>query len=193
MFDIGWSELLVVAVVAIVVVGPKDLPDMLRNLGKGMRTVRRMASDFQGQFNEALKEAELDDVRDEFNRMRSSARDLTRFNDLPSMARDELRNTIEGPSTTSVENPHLPAALPEPQLPVMQEPQFDITPAGEPKPRRRAPSKPKTGTEAAKARPAKAKSTAAEPLQPAAPEDKAPAKPARKRAAKPGLPMDGAS
>lgn len=58
MFDIGWSELLVIAVVAIIVVGPKDLPGMLRAVGKTMSQVRRTANDFKRQFNEALREAE---------------------------------------------------------------------------------------------------------------------------------------
>jgi sec-independent protein translocase protein TatB len=58
MFDIGWSEILVIAVVAIVVVGPKELPRMLRSFGKTMGTVRRMSNDFRRQFDEALREAE---------------------------------------------------------------------------------------------------------------------------------------
>lgn len=63
MFDIGWTELLVVAVVAIMVVGPKDLPKMLRTVGKTIGNLKRMASDFQGQFDDALKEVELDEVK----------------------------------------------------------------------------------------------------------------------------------
>ena len=58
MFDIGWSEVLVIATVAIVVVGPKDLPKMLRTFGKTMGTVRRTANDFKRQFDDALREAE---------------------------------------------------------------------------------------------------------------------------------------
>ena len=60
MFDIGWSELLVIAVVAIIVVGPKDLPGMLRAFGKTMNQVRRTANDFKRQFNDALREAETE-------------------------------------------------------------------------------------------------------------------------------------
>jgi len=62
-FDVGWSELLVIGVVAVLVVGPKDLPKMLRTFGKTMTQLRRMAGDFQRQFDEAVKEADLDDVR----------------------------------------------------------------------------------------------------------------------------------
>ncbi|MCU0831634.1 MAG: Sec-independent protein translocase protein TatB [Rhizobiaceae bacterium] len=63
MLEVGWSEILVIAIVLIVIVGPKDLPKMLRTFGTTMRKMRAMAGDFQHQFNEALKEAELDEVR----------------------------------------------------------------------------------------------------------------------------------
>lgn len=64
MFDIGWPELLIVAVVLIVVVGPKDLPSMLRTFGRTTNKLRSMAGDFRRQFDDALKEAELGDVKD---------------------------------------------------------------------------------------------------------------------------------
>jgi sec-independent protein translocase protein TatB len=63
MFDIGWTELLVIAVVAIVVVGPKDLPRALRTLGQWTTKVKRMAQEFRSQFTEAIREAELDAVQ----------------------------------------------------------------------------------------------------------------------------------
>ena len=71
MFEIGWTEMLVIAVVMIVVVGPKDLPGMLRTFGKTTKKLRAMAGDFQKQFNEALKEAELDDVKKSVDSLRS--------------------------------------------------------------------------------------------------------------------------
>lgn len=63
MLEIGWTELLVIAVVLIVVVGPKDLPPMLRAFGKMTTRLRTMAGDFRSQFDEALREADLDEVR----------------------------------------------------------------------------------------------------------------------------------
>lgn len=63
MFEIGWTEMLVIAIVMIVVVGPKDLPKMLRTFGKTTARMRAMAGDFRKQFDEALKEAELDDLK----------------------------------------------------------------------------------------------------------------------------------
>ncbi len=75
MFDVGWSEILVIAAVAIVVVGPKDLPRMLRTFGKTMGQVRRTANDFKRQFDEALREAEreagLEDAKKQIRRRRS--------------------------------------------------------------------------------------------------------------------------
>lgn len=63
MLDVGWTELVVIAIVLIIVVGPKDLPPMLRTFGKMMSKMRGMAADFRHQFDEALREADLDDVR----------------------------------------------------------------------------------------------------------------------------------
>jgi sec-independent protein translocase protein TatB len=63
MLEVGWSELLVIAIILIVVVGPKDLPGMMRTFGKMMGRVRSMANEFRSQFDEAMREAELDDVR----------------------------------------------------------------------------------------------------------------------------------
>ncbi len=63
MFDIGWSELAVVACVTILVVGPKELPGLLRTMGKTVGQLRKMAGDFQKQFDEAIREAELDEVK----------------------------------------------------------------------------------------------------------------------------------
>src|SRR4051812_41334722 len=71
MFEVGWTEMLVIAIVMIVVVGPKDLPNMLRTFGRTTAKLRAMAADFQKQFNEALKEAELDDVKKSVDSLRS--------------------------------------------------------------------------------------------------------------------------
>ena len=63
MFDIGWSELLVIGVVALIAIGPKELPGVLRSVGQWMGKIRRMASEFQGQFQEAMREAEMADLK----------------------------------------------------------------------------------------------------------------------------------
>jgi sec-independent protein translocase protein TatB len=63
MLDLSWAEILVIAIVLIVVVGPKDLPKMLRSFGRTTSGLRRMAGDFRKQFDDALKEAELDELK----------------------------------------------------------------------------------------------------------------------------------
>jgi sec-independent protein translocase protein TatB len=63
MFDVGWSELLVIVVVALIAIGPKELPAVLRTVGQWTGKIRRMAAEFQGQFQEALREVEMADLQ----------------------------------------------------------------------------------------------------------------------------------
>lgn len=65
MFDIGWQELFIVGLVAIIVVGPKELPRVLRTVTLGIRKIRGMARDFQDSIDELAREADLDDMRKE--------------------------------------------------------------------------------------------------------------------------------
>ncbi|GLK75854.1 hypothetical protein GCM10008171_11080 [Methylopila jiangsuensis] len=95
MFDIAWSEFLIVAVVALVVVGPRDLPGLLRNVGRMVATVRRMAGEFQTQFNDAMREAELDELRKEVSGLKDVA-SKAMGGDPMALARDELRKAIDG-------------------------------------------------------------------------------------------------
>ena len=80
MFDIGWSELLVIAVVALIAIGPKELPGVLRTIGQWMGKPRRMAAEFQGHFNEAMREAEMADLKPSFDEVRDATSGLTRGN-----------------------------------------------------------------------------------------------------------------
>jgi sec-independent protein translocase protein TatB len=63
MFDIGWSEIAIIVVVALVVLGPKELPNALRMATQWMRYARKMASEFQSGIDQIVREAELDDAR----------------------------------------------------------------------------------------------------------------------------------
>ncbi len=63
MFDLGWSELAVVALVALIVVGPRELPEVLRTIGKWVRKARSMAREFQTSVDDMVREAELDEAR----------------------------------------------------------------------------------------------------------------------------------
>jgi sec-independent protein translocase protein TatB len=77
MFDIGWTELLLIGAVAVVVLKPKDLPDAMGSVGKTVTKLRRMAGEFQGQFNQALREANLEDVKKDFDSIRQATSSVT--------------------------------------------------------------------------------------------------------------------
>jgi sec-independent protein translocase protein TatB len=96
MFDIAWSEMLVIGAVALVVIGPKDLPKALRAVGEMVGKVRRMASEFQGQFNDAMREAELHDLKKQVEDIGGSVQAATKvdFNPLQSI-RDELKSATD--------------------------------------------------------------------------------------------------
>lgn len=108
MFDIGWSELVVVAVVALIAIGPKELPGVLRMVGQWIGKARRMASDFQGQFNEAMREAEMADIKKQFDEVTSAAKDMSPTNLLTSAVEDiekSVKIDDETPQPTSPEPP----------------------------------------------------------------------------------------
>jgi sec-independent protein translocase protein TatB len=88
MFDIGWSEIAVIAVVALIAIGPKELPGVLRMVGQWMGKARRMASEFQGQFQEAMREAEMADLKKSFDEVRDAASGLTGGNLMTSLQKD---------------------------------------------------------------------------------------------------------
>ena len=71
MLGLDWSELALIAVVAVVVIGPKDLPEAVRGIAKGIQKLRRMAGEFQGQVDEVVREAKLEDVRNQINEIRN--------------------------------------------------------------------------------------------------------------------------
>ena len=93
MFDIGWSELLVIAVVAIVVVGPKELPKLMRSFGFYAGKLRRAAAEFRRQFDDAMREAELEEVKQAIESVRTEARAL---NENAPLDRPLM---VEGPKT----------------------------------------------------------------------------------------------
>jgi sec-independent protein translocase protein TatB len=112
MFDIGWSEILVIAVVAIIVVGPKELPRMLRSFGKTMGMVRRTANDFKRQFDEALREAEREvDLEDTRKQLQAIAKN----NPLKAAEKDfnETMRGVSKPAGTALK----PADSPAPEKP----------------------------------------------------------------------------
>ena len=88
MFDIGWSELVVIAVVALIAIGPKELPGVLRMIGQWMGKARKMAAEFQGQFQEAMREAEMADLKKSFDEVKEAATGLASGNIMTSLQKD---------------------------------------------------------------------------------------------------------
>ena len=72
MFDLSWSHILLVVVVALVVVGPKDLPKLMRTVGRWLGKARSMADQFRKSFDEMTRQAELDELRAEIEALRTS-------------------------------------------------------------------------------------------------------------------------
>jgi sec-independent protein translocase protein TatB len=125
MFDIGWSELLVIAAVALIVIGPKELPGVLRSVGHWMGKIRRMASDFQGQFNEAMREAEMSDLKKHADDLNQNVKSLTSDFDPYGIARDveaSVTGTPNSAATPASDTTAMPAAdLPPPAQPTSAE------------------------------------------------------------------------
>lgn len=98
MFEIAWPELLMVALVALVVLKPKDIPEMARQLGAFLAKARTMAGEFQGQFNEAMKDAKLDDVK----KVIDEVRDLRNLSPVQQV-RDTLNKLADEATTVKKE------------------------------------------------------------------------------------------
>jgi sec-independent protein translocase protein TatB len=137
MFDIGWSELLIIGVIALIAIGPKELPGVLRMVGQWMGKVRRMASEFQGQFQEAMREAEreadfenlkkhVDSMTEGLDPMESVRREVeaaTAIEDTPvassGAAASPAAETLQVPETSASAADEAPVA---PSGPVAPEP-----------------------------------------------------------------------
>jgi len=115
MFDIGWSELLVIGVVAIIVVGPKELPRLMRTFGHYLGKVRHMAADFQRQFEEAVRDSEIDEVRKAMQDFHAEVSDVTPRGtvDKPLM----MPKPAEPAPASEVAEVALPAPKPKPKQP----------------------------------------------------------------------------
>ena len=137
MFDIAWSEFMLIGAVALVVIGPKDLPKAMRTVGQAVGKIRRMASEFQGQFNDAMREAELHDLKKQVEDVGGSVSSSFNTDFKP----------IEMPASSGLDDAALKEAeaklaaipLPDPLPPVEIAPaevSAPVEPSPEPKPRR---------------------------------------------------------
>src|SRR5581483_2956962 len=107
MFDISWGEFLLIGIVALIVIGPKELPAVLRTVGQWVTKLRRMASEFQGQFQEAIREAEMADLKKEVDEMTAKASSYANFDPIGDI-RTEIENTVSG-QTKPAGSPAAPA------------------------------------------------------------------------------------
>jgi sec-independent protein translocase protein TatB len=96
-FGIGYTEIMVIALVAIIVIGPKDLPKVLRAFGRTMQKVRGMAREFQGHLDQAMREAGVDDIKKEINNLKTmnpvedvkkEINSISASNPIPTVAKD---------------------------------------------------------------------------------------------------------
>src|SRR2546430_13350602 len=97
MFEIGWGELLIIGIVALIAIGPKELPTVFRTLGQWTNKLRRMASEFQSQFHEAMREAEMADLKKQVDDMTSQAQSYASFDPVAEVRRelDSAQQQIE--------------------------------------------------------------------------------------------------
>jgi sec-independent protein translocase protein TatB len=115
MLDLAWSEIAVIAVVAIVIIGPKDLPEAIRGVAKGVQKLRRMAGEFQQQADELVREAKLDDVRNSIQEMKSTINDIRSFD-----IKGEIEKTVDSDGTlkkTMADDPLRDTFMPPPPAP----------------------------------------------------------------------------
>ena len=96
-FGIGYTELVVIALVAIIVIGPKDLPKVLRAFGRTMQKMRGMAREFQGHLDQAMREAGVEDIKKEINNLKTmnpvedvkkEMNSIAASNPIPAVAKD---------------------------------------------------------------------------------------------------------
>jgi sec-independent protein translocase protein TatB len=111
MFDIGWSELLLIGIVALIAIGPKELPTVLRTLGQWMAKLRRMATEFQNQFHEAMREAEMSDLKKTVDDLTTTAKGYANF-DPVSEVRKELDSTQQQIESALAAKPPADASSP---------------------------------------------------------------------------------
>src|SRR5205814_135250 len=101
MFDISWGKLVIIGVVALIVIGPKELPTVLRTVGQWMTKIRRMAAEFQGQFQEALREAEMADLKKNIDTINDAARGIgSSFTNPIESVRKEVSDALEDKPAT---------------------------------------------------------------------------------------------
>jgi sec-independent protein translocase protein TatB len=135
MFDIGWSEILVIIVVAIVVVGPKELPRLMGTFGRYAGKLRRAAAEFQRQFDDAIRDTEMAEVKKAMEAVRAETASLNQPVMLPN---------VDAPASPTTPAPVIPPAPVAPPAVVTATAETKIKP--KPPRKRAASTKPKAGS-----------------------------------------------
>jgi sec-independent protein translocase protein TatB len=117
MFDLGWSELLVVGAVALVVLGPKELPNALRTISNLTKTARKLAGEFQSGINEIVREAELEDARKAAQSISKGSISKAIENAVDPTG--ELKSTVTGVEKELKDKPQISPVGPIPQAPAV--------------------------------------------------------------------------
>jgi len=145
MFDLGWGKIIIIAVIALVVIGPKELPAVLRTAGQWMGKIRRMAAEFQSQFQEAMREAEMADLKKSIDSITDATRGIG--DPLGTVTRNIESAFADNPASTPATTPaagepaaaaaaETPAPVTEPSVaaepPVTIEPPVPMEPATAP-------------------------------------------------------------
>jgi sec-independent protein translocase protein TatB len=143
MFDISWGKLVIIGVVALLVIGPKELPAVLRQLGQMMAKIRRMAAEFQGQFQDAMREAEMADLKKQFDETTSSlqtaassmasALDPTPIkNEMERLVQDSIKDPMQLDSSVATSTPATPPTDPAAPLATPATTTPEATPPSDP-------------------------------------------------------------
>jgi sec-independent protein translocase protein TatB len=104
MFEFDASKLIIIGIVALIVIGPKELPRVLRQAGQVMAKMRRMAAEFQSQFMDAMREAELTEIKEEAQKLAESTKLDARFDPVAEL-KGEITRAIDGAGTMASEAP----------------------------------------------------------------------------------------
>lgn len=112
MFDLSWSEIALIGAAAIIFIGPKELPGALRTLGKFVSKARSMAREFQSNVEEMVREAELDEVKKQVQKLETGevAREIEKSID----PKGEITSALSPPDVSSLGLTAAPAPLPSP-------------------------------------------------------------------------------
>ena len=113
MFDFDAGKLILIGIVALIVIGPKELPRVLRQVGQAAAKMRRMAAEFRGQFMDAMREADIEEIKADADKLAKSAIIDAGFNPLPD---------IKAGITSALEAADKPAALPLAETPAIAAP-----------------------------------------------------------------------